>query len=809
MDAAQGCRGWFGSGFSFMPAEIRFMKPSYVFLFLLWSSAAAQQPPAVGYAFPSAVPVGSSIEVQLGGYDWTPDTQFFLLNEGVTLEVLTAPSEMLFPGPPHWFGPKAGLKAFLVPREVTARITVPEGCQDDQIHWMVANANGASVSRTIQISSHPDVVEAENRDVDEPVQQLLTLPCTVCGRLKQKEEVDQYRFLAEHDGLVTCTVQSGGFGFGIYSAVRIHNAAGDLVADAADTEGTGLQATFPVKRTEAYTVTLHDIDYRGNRSMVYRLSLQPGGRILVTDPAAGQRGSTQHVTLVGYGLATGAAIVETVTREIRFPDDPNLDRFPYELETPAGTAIHHFELSDLVQNSESSGNGNTDDGRPPVISVGSAVTGRLNSNQATDEYRLTAENGDDLLLTADAQSVGSKLDVRLAILDQKDAVLASADDSNGSTDASLKFKVPADGDYRIQVSDVSGRTGQPASIYRLSVTHPEQPRFGITTPESVEVQLGDEPPEIPKKRKATRGLLYVDINPPAQSEAEMILTIDGLPDGMSAPGETVIPAGETLAAIPLATSGSSVASMATVTCRAAGHDPATAQVLVVPVMKPRAKVRPLYPDAGRTVHRGATYRAPVVVTRVEGFVGEVRLQMAAKPDRVSQGIFGAEVIVPADAQNIDFPLFLPQWVQIDRTSRIVLNTVVDVTDPAGNVRSLVNRMDQRITLNVEGTLLTVSTPQSDFPVTSGQPLQIPVDIQRSPKLRRPVIVSLVPQHAENVGPAMASAVVQADQDQTMLNIDQVPEFPASGEVSLSIKATVMDGDQVVAMSTTPVVLIAR
>lgn len=46
-------------------------------LISLPQSAFAQHPPAIGYMFPPGGQAGQTIEVILGGYDWTPDMQLF------------------------------------------------------------------------------------------------------------------------------------------------------------------------------------------------------------------------------------------------------------------------------------------------------------------------------------------------------------------------------------------------------------------------------------------------------------------------------------------------------------------------------------------------------------------------------------------------------------------------------------------------------------------------------------------------------------------------------------------------------------
>ncbi len=43
----------------------------------------AQKIPQVGYVFPAGGKAGTTVDVRLGGYGWTPDMEYFVLNRGV------------------------------------------------------------------------------------------------------------------------------------------------------------------------------------------------------------------------------------------------------------------------------------------------------------------------------------------------------------------------------------------------------------------------------------------------------------------------------------------------------------------------------------------------------------------------------------------------------------------------------------------------------------------------------------------------------------------------------------------------------
>src|SRR5262249_15364525 len=151
----------------------------------------AQKPPEAGYIFPSGGKAGTTVEVRLGGYDWTPDMEFFTLDSRIKLTPTAAPGPILIPGPPYWFGAKGRLTQLPLPREVPAKLVIPPDFPPGPIYWQAANANGCTSAGVFMVGTGTEVTEDERRK--EP-QLLATLPVTVSGRIMKIEEVDRYRF---------------------------------------------------------------------------------------------------------------------------------------------------------------------------------------------------------------------------------------------------------------------------------------------------------------------------------------------------------------------------------------------------------------------------------------------------------------------------------------------------------------------------------------------------------------------------------------------------------------------------------------
>jgi hypothetical protein len=96
-------------------------------LLTLATSGQAQKAPEAGYIFPPGGKAGTTVQVRLGGYDWTPDMDFFVLDKRVRLIPTGPPGPILVPGPPYWFGAKGRLGALPLPREVPAQLVIPAG----------------------------------------------------------------------------------------------------------------------------------------------------------------------------------------------------------------------------------------------------------------------------------------------------------------------------------------------------------------------------------------------------------------------------------------------------------------------------------------------------------------------------------------------------------------------------------------------------------------------------------------------------------------------------------------------------------
>lgn len=766
-----------------------------VSVLLLSTSAFGQKAPELGYVFPPVVRAGETTTVQLGGYDFTPDLQFFVHHQSIRMKVLAPPGPFLVPGPPYWFGEKGRRTAFPIPREVPARITVPEMTPSGVVHWQVANANGSSRTALFCVSAGNEMVEKRLRD--EPIQ-LDELPVSVSGRLEKITEVDRYQFTADRDGPITLDLMARRLGSDFHGSLELRDQSGKVLGSSADTEGRDLTLTFAAKKGQTYEARLHDIDFRGNRAFVYRLSVTPQPRVITTVPAHGQRGRSTEVTFVGQGIATGEAKLETMRRQVTFPKDADLTTFRYSLKTSFGSVQVPIPLSDVNEITELADLSKGD----AKLSLPVAVTGALSQSAEEDRYVFHCTKGQQWRITLQSQAIGAALDVELQVLGPNGKSLALVDDVAGTPDAGARLKAPTEGDYTCIVRDTSGHDGNLAAIYRLEIV-PQEPDFALTAPQQINVALGGKS-QVPIKVQRFGGFT-----------GPILLRVEGLPEGVTCDKTLTIPEGKTAFKLSLEHAKDAavtadririvgqgqiddrqVTRLASATatgnrCPRTPGESQTSDLLLCVTMKPTFAVELVDRNRQRAVHRGTTYRAEFLIKREEGFTGEVQLQMAARQGRHRQGISGPIVKVAPNAGRALYPCFMPEWLETDRTTRMVVLGVARVMDPRGNLRYLTKPADARITMILEGALLKLSSDAPELTVHPGETFEVPVAVSQSAKLQQEVRIELVgPSEILDVVRAQPITLSPTDREGT-LKIQTTADARLNGDWPITLRATAL------------------
>ncbi len=779
-------------------AEQQFDRQTFLVCLLLgvWPSFAfGQLAPEIGYVYPSGAQAGATVNVILGGYDWTPDMQVFVHDPRVKLEIIGPPSGVLITEPPYWFGYKARGLAWPLAREFPARLTIPADVPPGLIRWQVANANGVSPVGTIAVGRAIEVVEDAKR---KSAQVLPVLPVTVSGQIRRIEEIDRYQFQVPKTGPVTIELVARQLGSPLHGMLQVRDPSGRVLLDAADSEGRDLTLTMIAQPGVNYELSLHDLDFAGDRSYVYRLTLTAGPNISAAYPAGGRRGETRPIEFVGIGLATGTDKLESITRDVAFPAVVDAPSFDYVLDTSFGPA-RPFKLlvSDVAE----------------VVRPGAellaltlndklktAVTGSFDKRFGSAEFSVPLTKGQKLQLVAQSRAIASPLDLELALFGPDGKQIMANDDVPGTTDPELNVVVAVDGLHRIIVSDQSGHSGTRTANFRLSIEPPRED-FAISIPALLPIPLG------------TVGKLAVKATRIDAFKGPITLKLTDLPEGVTAPADLTIVESKVDLPVDLtsAADGPAKASLCTLTATAQIGDQTvtrSAKVLIASIMKPRIKLTPEGLDDVRKVHRGSTYLFPMLISRLEGFVGEITLEMTAKQQRHRQGLASDEFLVPADATRVEYPIFVPEWMETTKTSRMILNGAVRVADPKGNMRTLLQRQELRFGILPEGALMKLSHAIGEPTVKPGQELRIPLTISRASELREPLRIELITDDSPIAATAEPLALAENQaQAEFVVRIADRPDL--RGEQTLKIRATAKQHGRWPVVSETTVLITVR
>lgn len=690
----------------------------------------AELPPEIGYVYPAGGRAGETRDVVLGGYDWTADIEILTPDPGVTLLITGAPTRVLIPQPPHLFGYKARANDRPCPREFPARLTLPADLPPGLHRFQVANANGASPPGFFHLSRYPSAVE--DRDRDGP-QLLPALPVVIDGQIGRTAEIDRYRFTVRESGPVSIELFARRLLSPLHALLKVTDSHDTVVLDVADTAGRDLSVSFLGKEEETYDLAIHDIDYAGDRSSVYRIE-----------------------------LATG----------------------PLDVAIP---------LSDIPETVAPEGTADISLPAPPF-----AVRGAFAGDERSRSVLVDLPAG-SWRVSARSACASHPLDLDLSILAPDGRELLFADDAAGSVDPVATVAVATAGTHRIVVGGRAlGSSAFGSAAWRL-VIEPDSESFqpGPALAAQLAVPLGGA------------AKLTIPIVRTGGFAGVVGIGFRGLPDGVTA-AEGAIAAGAaegTVELVCVADAGTAarLATLVLTGTTSAGRALTLEKPLAVAVtMKPRVRIVPDGLDDVRKVHRGTTFRGPLTIHRLEGFEGEVRLHPTAKQQRHRQGMDGEEIVVPADATHCEYPVFVPEWMETTRTSRFIVNGAVEVTDPRGAKRTLLERQELRLGMLPEGAIMKLSGP-GEIRLRRGKTATIELGLVRGAEFRTPafagpVRVELVRESLprawrEGNLVTLESVVIENDgteQAQATLTVTLADDPRIAGEGAITIRATALE-----------------
>jgi hypothetical protein len=223
-----------------------------------------------------------------------------------------------------------------------------------------------------------------------------------------------------------------------------------------------------------YYVMIRESSYRGGGNNYYRLHVGSYRRPDVVYPAGGKIGSKTKVRFIEKD--------SFFEEEAQLPaeEDPGFNILSKTQEpAPSGNPFRLVGFDNVLEAEP-----NEDQAKATASPTGEpiALNGIIEKPGDIDYFKVPFKKGQQVVLQAYAQSLGSPLDSVVNVYNEKGGSLGGNDDGGGRRrlDSKQTLSIPADGDYFVRVTDHLDRGG-PSYVYRLELVA-SQPSLTFASP---------------------------------------------------------------------------------------------------------------------------------------------------------------------------------------------------------------------------------------------------------------------------------------------------------------------------------------
>lgn len=704
------------------------------------------EPPHASYIFPAGGQRGTTVHVKVGGHFLHEKAAFELLGPGVT-----APSELVR-GETVWFeGPlikqPASQASEDYPQDYTGQIAIAADAPLGNRWWRCWNAQGVTSVLPFVVGELPEVVEQETDG--DPIPVSVTLPVTINGRVFPREDVDVWTFEAQAGQSFTCAVTAREIGSPLVARLGVYDPAGNLVAESTGTGNSEAALRFAAPAGGRYEVHITDSAARGLQHYVYRLTVTAGPWVDHIYPLGGRSGTTAKLETIGQGIA--GSILESPVPAL----EPGIHRLSFTADSGNTNAIR-FDVADLPEELEAEPNDTA--AQHKLVAMPVIVNGRIQCAGDADTWAVQLAKGQPVRMESRVTQLGSPLAMVMVLRDADGKELAKADATATPTgDPAITFTPSADGEYLLEVRERFASRGGPAFAYRIHIAPPKAD-FQLYAPDSVAVDVG------------TQKNVDVQIERQGEWKTPLTLHVEGLPAGVTCDDVQVAPnankatlvfkaaAGTPVVSAPLRITGKGEADGKTIEKVAllAGNKDRFARGEAVPVRLAVTLATP-FTFVGQYSFQFAP-RGGVLHKRFQiergGYVGPIEVRLADRQGRHLQGVTGPTIVVPPEASEFAYPLHLPPWMELGRTSRSNLMLTGELQDAAGvrhKVCYTTNQQNEQMIGLVTGAPLRIALQRGSYSIVPGKELAFPVAIKRDATIASPVKLELiVPRHMRGI-----------------------------------------------------------
>lgn len=760
----------------------------------LFNATVQAERPSTAYLFPAGGQRGTNVEMRVGGHYLFEKCPLEMLGPGVA-----APAELKRTETVWFEGPAIRLplsqRSEDYPKDYAATVEIAPDAPLGVRYARAWTSQGACPSLRFVVGDFAEVVEQEIDGL--PVPAPVKLPVTINGRIFPREDVDVWTFEAAAGQSIVCAVDAARLGSPLAARLEVRSPSGKLAAEGVARHSPDPLVRFTTTEAGIYHVKIHDVNFAGLQHYVYRLTVTGTPWVESVYPLGGRRGGETKFAAVVQGLPA-----DRLTATI--PSDAPLEyRHRFQV---AGSETNGVLLAvdDLPEQLEAEPNDKPEEA--PAVETPLVVNGRIDKPGDVDQWAFTAAKGQILDLEVSAARLGSPLDSVLIVRDGAGKEVARNDDAAGGVpDASLRFTAPADGRYFAAVSERFASRGGPAFAYRLAIAPPRP-----------DVQL-DLPTDAVSVDRGAQQNFDVNLRWLGGFADPLSVSVEGLPAGVTVAPVQAKPG---QAKITLSFKAEKEARVE------ASRVKIVARTLAEPVARENAQrklektaaYRPLAGEIGvdslllavaeptpfkftgefqlQYRPRGATLTKRFVLER-GGYEGPLEVSLADRQGRHLQGVNGPTIVVPQGATDFEYPVYLPPWMEMGRTSRTVVMAVGEVASPDGKLHKVcytTNNQNEQLVAILTSALIQLAPDRGSVATVPGGAVQLAVDVKRDRAVTGPLKLELVvPPHIRDV--SADPVEVPLGQERAVLVI-RFGRQPGPLNMPLLLRASAIQGNSV-------------
>jgi hypothetical protein len=670
--------------------------------------------PSSTHIFPAGGRRGETVHVLVGAECIPPDTGFRIWGSGISAPAVLGPKVVSRFEPSPRREPRE--VPICYPKEWGTDIDISTNVELGTYLWRLTCARGGTGARPFVVGDLPEFIETESNSLPDRAERV-ELPVTVNGRIAGESDLDYYIFAADAGDVVLCDTMAGRLGSPLDPVIEITDPNGRRVTLNEMRVGSDPILAFRAALSGDYRLLISNVSFHGSPAHVYRMTLRR-----ITDLA-----SSNEPDLLGELFDRGLISSVAAAGFDRSPSNP-----------PNFIALPNESSSDALE-----------------LEVPSAIRGRFHDGFVEHWFHFHGQQDQSVAILCRPLPTGISTLPELAVLDATGKLLADCKSSDVTDrECRLNWMPPADGEYRIRLRDAWRGARAGAVGYELTLQHSVSDFALRLKSDNVNLMQGGRTELLVKASR-------IGFDGPI----ELIAT--GLPDGVrTEPGqiaanqdagklvlvadESARPTDSALQIVGRATVGAApVERMAMAPHLGRDVDGTSIGIPLIDRCFLTIQHKPVFRlfcnEAYQYAHRGTIYPYAMQIERLDGFNGEITIQLGDRQNRDLDGIEFLEVTVPPGVADAQVPIYLPESMHINvlSQSQIYAQAYARFTDKWGQPQSTLVVSEKRNMIRTMPTVVKLSAMHKTLEAAPGSTIRCKLTLERTSNFSGPVDVELI------------------------------------------------------------------